>query len=307
MFIRPGADALAGFVPDFTVLHAPEFQADPARHGTRTGTFIVLNFAQRMHPDRRHPLRRRAQEVDLHHHELPAARARRALDALLGQHRARRATRRCSSASPAPARPRSRPIPTARLIGDDEHGWSERGRVQLRGRLLRQGDQALARPASPRSTPPPRRFGTVLENVVVDPVTRCIDLDRPGHHREHPRVVPASTSSRTTCRAACGGHPSHIVFLTADAFGVLPPIAKLTRGAGDVLLPLRLHGEGGRHRARRDRAEGDVQRLLRRPVPPAASGRLRQAARRADREAPGQRLAASTPAGPAGRTAWATA
>ena len=63
------------------------------------------------------------------------------------------------------------------------------------------------------------------------------------------------------------GHPASVVMLTADAFGVLPPIARLTPRAGALLLPLRLHGEGGGHRDRRHRAAGDVLRVLRRPVP----------------------------------------
>ena len=70
-----------------------------------------------------------------------------------------------------------------------------------------------------------------------------------------------------------GGHPKNIVMLTADAFGVLPPIARLTPGAGDVPLPVRLHGQGGRHREGRHRAAGHLQHLLRRAVPAAASRR----------------------------------
>ena len=83
MFIRPEATDLAGFDPGFVVYHAPELQADPARHGTRTGTFIALNFAKKTVAHRRHPLRRRDEEVDLHRPQLPAPAARRLPDALL--------------------------------------------------------------------------------------------------------------------------------------------------------------------------------------------------------------------------------
>ena len=73
-----------------------------------------------------------------------------------------------------------------------------------------------------------RTFGTVLENVVLDPVTRAVDFDADQHHREHPRLLPDRLHPEPSCRAASGGHPKNIVFLTADAFGVLPPIARLT-------------------------------------------------------------------------------
>ena len=93
---------------------SPSFKADPAqsRHALRRRS-SSLNFGQQAGADRRHQLRRRDQEVDLHRPELPAAAAGRAVDALLGEHRRRRATRRCSSACRAPARPRCRAIPSA--------------------------------------------------------------------------------------------------------------------------------------------------------------------------------------------------
>ena len=101
-------------------------------------------------------------------------------------------------------------------------------RLQLRGRLLRQGDPALGPRPSREIYAATRMFGTVLENVVLDPATRAVDFDADQHHREHPRLLSRSTTSRTTSRAARAGIRRNIVFLTADAFGVLPPIARLT-------------------------------------------------------------------------------
>ena len=115
MFIDvPTPTELPAHTPEFTVIDAPSFKADPARHGTQLrGRSSLLNFAQEAGAHRRHELRRRDQEVDLHRDELPAAAAQRAVDALLGQRRRRRRRRRCSSACRAPARRRCRAIPSA--------------------------------------------------------------------------------------------------------------------------------------------------------------------------------------------------
>ena len=140
---------------------------------------------------------------------------------------ARTATSRCSSASPAPARPRSRPIPNRTLIGDDEHGWGPRRRVQLRGRLLRQVHQALARSrAGDLRRHQPLRRGAGERRV------RSGDA-HPRFRRRQPRPRTRarpirSSSSRNASRTGRAGHPKNIIFLTADAFGVMPPIAKLT-------------------------------------------------------------------------------
>jgi phosphoenolpyruvate carboxykinase (ATP) len=116
--------------------------------------------------------------------------------------------------------------PERGLIGDDEHGWSDRGVFNFEGgcyaKVIR-----LSREGEPEIFQTTRMFGTVLENVVVDPETRKVDLDSaaitentrssyPIHYI--PNHVPGGQ----------GGHPSHIVFLTCDAFGVMPPIARLT-------------------------------------------------------------------------------
>ena len=131
--------------PNFTVLHAPEFAGRPgqARHAHQ---HVHRAQPRQAHdPHRRHALRRRAQEVDVHGHELLLPEAGRALHALLGEHRRRRATPRSSSASPAPARRRSRPTRSAPSSATTSTAGATERHVQLRGRLLREGDQPLAR------------------------------------------------------------------------------------------------------------------------------------------------------------------
>ncbi len=253
-------DAVATFQPNFTVLHAPEFQADARapwhadRHVHRASPRAPDD------PDRRHALRGRAQEGDVHGHELPDAEGRRPVHALLGQRRPAKATPRSSSASRARARPRSPPIPSASLIGDDEHGWSDERHLQLRGRLLREGDQPVAPRQEPDIYATTQMFGTILENVVARSRHATRALRRPVDHREHARVVSRCHYIRNHVPSGRGGHPRNVVFLTADAFGVLPPIARLTREQAMYYFLSGLHRQGRRHGARGDRAAGDVQR-----------------------------------------------
>ena len=198
---RRSGDAAPAHAPEFTIIDAPSFKADPARHGTRSETRHRPQLREAAGADRRHQLRRRDQEIDLHHPELPAAAAGRAVDALLGQHRGRAATSRSSSDCRAPARRRCRAIPSATLIGDDEHGWSDRGVFNFEGGCYAKTIR-LSAEAEPQIYATTRRFGTVLENVVVDPETRGARSRRRPAHREHARRVPDRRSSTTPCPRA---------------------------------------------------------------------------------------------------------
>ena len=172
MFIRPSAAELAGFEPDWTVLQLPSLEADPAVDGTNSSTVIAIDFARAPRADRRHRLCRRDQEVDLHRPQLPPAGRRRDADALLRQCRRRTVARRCSSACPAPARPRSRPTADRTLIGDDEHGWGPEGVFNFEGgcyaKVIR-----LDPAAEPEIYAASTRFGSMLENVVLDAARGC--------------------------------------------------------------------------------------------------------------------------------------
>ena len=160
--------------------------------------------------------------------------------------------------------------PERSLIGDDEHGWGDIGVFNIEGgcyaKVIR-----LSAEAEPEICETTRTFGTILENV-VDRRARRARPRRRLEDGEHARRVQARADLRTRCPTKRAGHPSAIVMLTADAFGILPPIARLTRDAGALLLPLRLHGEARRDRDRRHRAAADLLDVLRRAVPaPAAA------------------------------------
>ena len=166
--------------------------------------------------------------------------------------------------------------PERHLIGDDEHGWCDDGIFNVEGgcyaKVIR-----LSAGGRAGDLPDDAEFGTVLENVVMDE-RGVLDLDDDSK-TENTRAAYKLEQIANALPAKRAGHPSAVVMLTADAFGVLPPIARLIARAGDVLLPVGLHREGGRHRDRRHGAAAHVLRLLRRAVPAAAAVGLRAHAR----------------------------
>jgi phosphoenolpyruvate carboxykinase (ATP) len=225
LLIRPPRAELDDFVPDFVIYHAPEMQADPAEDGTRTGAFVILNFAAKVGliGGTRYAGELKKSVFTLLNYQLPGR-------GVLSMH---------CSANTGPAgdtalffglsgtgKTTLSADPHRQLIGDDEHGWSERGIFNLEGGCyakvirLRSDDE-------PEIYETTRRFGTVLENVAVDPLTRELDLDSEAI-TENTRAAYPLDFIHNTVASSMGDHPSHIVFLTADAFGVLPPISRLT-------------------------------------------------------------------------------
>src|SRR5690606_6185860 len=115
--------------------------------------------------------------------------------------------------------------PNRILIGDDEHGWSRDGVFNFEGGCYAKGIR-LSREAEPEIYGTTERFGTVLENVVFDPVTRIPDFDSEAK-TENTRIAYPLDFISNSSPTGRGGHPKNIIMLTCDAFGVLPPIAKL--------------------------------------------------------------------------------
>jgi phosphoenolpyruvate carboxykinase (ATP) len=116
--------------------------------------------------------------------------------------------------------------PARTLIGDDEHGWSDRGVFNFEGGCYAKVIH-LSEEAEPEIYSTTRRFGTVLENVVADSISRRLNLDDDSLTENTRAAYPISHIANAD-RSGMGGHPTTIIFLTADAFGVLPPISKLT-------------------------------------------------------------------------------
>jgi len=225
MFIVPEDDEFAQHRPAAVVLHAPGFQADPDRDGTRAANFVVL------HPTDQEVIIGGTQYAgEIKKSIFTLMNDRLPLNSVLSMH--------CSANVSGDGRvavffglsgtgkTTLSTDATRPLIGDDEHGWGDDGVFNIEGGCYAKviGLSAEAEPEIYRTT---RMFGTVIENVVMDPVTRRLDLDD-GSITENTRGAYPLESIENAHQPKRAGHPSTIVMLTADAFGVLPPIAKLT-------------------------------------------------------------------------------
>lgn len=227
MFRTDSPRPIAPFAPDWLVLHAPEVLADPALDGTHSGTFIILNLAERtvLVGGTAYAGEIKKSIFAVMNHRLPA------MDVFPMHCSANVAPDGQSTAlffglsgtgkttlSADPERP---------LIGDDEHGWSGEGIFNFEGGCYAKVIK-LSREGEPEIWDATERFGTILENVVLDPVSRTPDYDD-GSKTENTRSSYPLTSLTNVAADGQGPQPTDIVFLTADAWGVLPPIARLSR------------------------------------------------------------------------------
>ncbi len=226
MFIRPrAAEELRRFVPDFTVIAAPGFQGLPSVDGTATGTFIVLDLARRLCliGSTGYAGEIKKSVFTLLNYLLP-------LQGVLPMH---------CSANVGPdgdvalffglsgtGKTTLSADPARSLIGDDEHGWSDRGVFNFEGgcyaKVIR-----LSPTAEPQIYACTRRFGTILENVPHEAASRTIDLDDESV-TENTRASYPLEFIENAAPDGLGGQPKDVVFLTCDANGVMPPIARLT-------------------------------------------------------------------------------
>jgi phosphoenolpyruvate carboxykinase (ATP) len=226
MFIRPEATDLPTFDPNFTVLHAPEFEADPARHGTRTGTFIVLNLAKRMIliGGTRYAGELKKSMFTVMNYYLPR-------QGVLSMHCSANIGQDGDTALffglSGTGKTTLSADPERRLVGDDEHGWAPDGVFNFEGgcyakviNLSEKGEPDIYRTT--------QMFGTILENVVLDPHGRTVRFEDQSI-TENTRASYPLHYIRNHVPDGRGGNPRNIVFFTADAFGVMPPIARLSR------------------------------------------------------------------------------
>jgi phosphoenolpyruvate carboxykinase (ATP) len=225
LFRRPRAAELVGFEPNFTIICVPSFQADPSSEGTRTGTAILLHL-QRMEilivgTEYAGEIKKSAFTVM--NYLMPD-------EGVLPMHSSVNVGADGDSAVffglSGTGKTTLSADPERRLIGDDEHGWSEAGLFNFEG-----GCYAKTIRLSPMYEPDifqtTRRFGTVLENVDVDPGTRELDLDSERFTENTRGAYPLHFIGNAD-PTGMTGHPRSVVLLTADAFGVLPPIARLS-------------------------------------------------------------------------------
>ncbi|HEX4467943.1 MAG TPA: phosphoenolpyruvate carboxykinase (ATP) [Gemmatimonadaceae bacterium] len=226
MFIRPDVAELATFDPNFTVLHAPEFQADPTKHGTRSSTFIVLNLAKRMIlvGGTRYAGELKKAMFTVMNYYLPK-------QGVLSMHCSANVGKAGDSALffglSGTGKTTLSADPERSLIGDDEHGWSGEGVFNFEGGCYAKviNLSAEGEPDIYRTT---QMFGTILENVVLDPITRKVKFEDQSITENTRASYPLHYIPNFVPNGR-GGHPKNIVLLTADAYGVLPPVAKLTR------------------------------------------------------------------------------
>jgi phosphoenolpyruvate carboxykinase (ATP) len=225
LLIEPTAGERDGFAPEFTIIDLPGFQADPAVHGSETGTVIAVNFTEKvvLIGGTSYAGEMKKSVFTILNYLLPPKR-------VMPMH---------CSANVGPSRDAAiffglsgtgkttlSADATRTLVGDDEHGWSENGVFNFEGGCYAKVIK-LSAEAEPEIYATTQRFCTVLENVVMDPVTRELDLDD-GRYTENTRAAYPIDYIPNASRTGMAPHPKNVILLTADAFGVLPPIAKLT-------------------------------------------------------------------------------
>jgi len=225
MLVRPGEEELEGFDPEYTIIDLPSFRADPARHGTRGETVIAVDFTNKLIliGGTAYAGEMKKSVFGLLNYLLP-------VDGIMPMH---------CSANIGPngdtavffglsgtGKTTLSADASRTLIGDDEHGWSDTAVFNFEGgcyaKMIR-----LSEDAEPEIFATTKRFGTVLENVVMDPETRELDLDDASLAENSRGSYPIDFIPNAS-EKNMGPVPKNVVMLTADAYGVLPPIAKLT-------------------------------------------------------------------------------
>lgn len=225
LFIRPTEDELAEHVSEFTIVSAPSFKADPAQDGTRSEAFIMVSFKHRviLIGGTEYAGEIKKSIFSVMNYLLPES-------DVLPMHCSANVGKEGDVALffglSGTGKTTLSADPERRLIGDDEHGWSNRGVFNIEG-----GCYAKCINLSEENEPQiykAIRFGSVLENVILHPGTREPDYEDTSL-TENTRAAYPIQNIHNIVEPSIAGHPNSIIFLTADAFGVLPPISKLTK------------------------------------------------------------------------------
>jgi phosphoenolpyruvate carboxykinase (ATP) len=225
LLIRPDRSELTNFVPDLTIVCLPSFRADPNRHGVRTETVIAIDFSKKivLIGGSSYAGEMKKSVFTTLNFYLPA-------QGVMPMH---------CSANVGPAgdsalffglsgtgKTTLSADPNRTLIGDDEHGWGPNGIFNFEGGCYAKCVN-LSQENEPQIWAATNRFGAILENVVFDPETRVPDYTNVSK-TENTRSAYPIESIPNASRTGRAGHPKNVIFLTADAYGVMPPIAKLT-------------------------------------------------------------------------------
>ena len=227
MLRRPDREAIDEFVADFTVINCPTFAADPKRHSCRSETVIAMNFDKKLIliGGTEYAGENKKSVFSLLNYLLPEK-------GIMPMH---------CSANHATGNPVDTAVffglsgtgkttlsadPARTLIGDDEHGWSDRGTFNFEGGCYAKTIN-LNPEAEPEIYATTKKFGTVIENMVYDADTKELDFSDDSLTANMRCAYPMHYISNASS-TALGGHPKNIIMLTCDAFGVLPPIARLT-------------------------------------------------------------------------------
>ena len=287
LLVRPEGAALADFVPEYTIIDLPSFRANPAKYGCRSETIIAVNFTEKLVliGGTAYAGEMKKSVFGILNYLLP-------VKGIMPMH---------CSANIGPngdtavffglsgtGKTTLSADASRTLIGDDEHGWSDTAVFNFEGGCYAKMIN-LSAEAEPEIFATSKRFGTVLENVVMDPGTRELDFNDSSLAENSRGSYPIDFIPNAS-KDNLGPVPQNVIFLTADAYGVLPPISRLSPDQA-MYLPLRLYRARRGHGDRRDRADGDLLDLLRRAVHAAPAQRLRQSAQGADRQGRREMLA----------------